>query len=510
MARYVEACVPERRRALKRCFDVADSCGARTLVIEPGYVDLDYRSEYSAYYSRVFARRPNNTHRLHFFKEGIDADDLWRLDPSLTYLGYVSVRPVSTGLVSRAMLRPPPDVADHVRTAVTERVNLFGTFFDVEGVPFAEQDAQFGYCAQACAWMCHFTAHLQGHVPRATKAEFGLHANPGRYSGRETGLTEKQIADICKDFGLPTFRYRIGQLPSSDLPWEPDVPDHVEDAHPGTWDTRTVPVICRHLNSGRPVIVACENGTSPLGHTFVLCGYDRKSNGSSRDGTRYSFVRHDDQVGPYLAVSNLFDDVDPITNVSYGKWTTVLAPTPERVWLPAEAAERTAADNLISLSHNSTARISALVGRPIPDLGQGLHDRTLALRTYSIESSKFKSELLARGMSERVAKLYRLCRLPKFVWVVEVLDKTQRDAGQPSVLGEALIDPTSSEFDPLILALHVPGVATATVDASGDNLMLIPSTDAPGDQFRIDPNTLELILATEDPTLYSSGGRGGP
>ena len=39
--------------ALRRCLDVARLGGATTCVVETRYVDLDYRSEYSAFYSRI-------------------------------------------------------------------------------------------------------------------------------------------------------------------------------------------------------------------------------------------------------------------------------------------------------------------------------------------------------------------------------------------------------------------------------------------------------------------------
>src|SRR5947209_4121335 len=95
---------------LLRCIEVARSLGARTLIVETRYLDLDYRSEFSAYYSRQFADVPDSAHRLHFFRQRITARSLWRLASKAGYLGYVVVRPASTGLVSRALLPPPPDV----------------------------------------------------------------------------------------------------------------------------------------------------------------------------------------------------------------------------------------------------------------------------------------------------------------------------------------------------------------------------------------------------------------
>lgn len=171
LARYLGTL---KDRPLRRCIDVARALGAATMVVETRYLDLDYRSEFSAYYSRQFAVIPDSAHRLHFFKRKLTPKSLSTGAKRAKYLGYVVIRPSATGAVSRALLPPPPDVADAVRTSVTETVSFFGQSLEVSGVPFAQQDAQLGACAHAAAWMCHYTAFLRGDVSRRTRADFGL------------------------------------------------------------------------------------------------------------------------------------------------------------------------------------------------------------------------------------------------------------------------------------------------------------------------------------------------
>ncbi|MBM2811891.1 MAG: hypothetical protein HW416_2650, partial [Chloroflexi bacterium] len=83
----------------------------------------------------------------------------------------------------------------------------------------------------------------------------------------------------------------------------------------------------------------------------------------------------------------------------------------------------------------------------------------LAIRTYAIRGNAFKVGLPSRGMDAALAREYRLARLSRYVWVVEAVDRQRRSAGEPCVLGEAVLDATSSELDPNVLAVHVPGVA---------------------------------------------------
>jgi hypothetical protein len=59
--------------------------------------------------------------------------------------------------------------------------------------------------------------------------------------------------------------------------------------------------------------------------------------------------------------------------------------------------------------------------------------------------------------------------MPRYVWVVEIVDRYRRSMGQPDVLGEIVIDATLTQFEPLaaVMALHVDGFAFVTgVDQS--------------------------------------------
>jgi hypothetical protein len=436
---------------LQRCISVARSLGASTLVVETRYLDLDYRSEYSAYYSRQFADLPDSAHRLHFFKRRLTTKSLWSRAKRAGYLGYVVIRPSPTGLVSRALLPPPPDVEDSVRTSVTEAVTFFGQTLEIIGVPFAQQDAQLGACAHAAAWMCHYSAFLRGDVSRRTRADFSLKADASLQPHRALptgGLTVHQLSDLFREFDLPAMFYSIGSLPSPRLPWQaPDPVPPKGNLPGGVWDHRIVPVACRHLNSGYPVLVGTED------HAFVLCGYRRTD---VPQGGWIEFVRHDDQRGPYLLVTDVLNDVDPASGDPYTPWRTMHVPVPEKLWLAPEASERKAG----ILLFRSSERIAAAAGSspPFSSLSQLISAQRFALRTYAIASNDFKEDLPGRGVHSAVVREYRLARLPRFVWVVEAVDRQLRSNGQDCVLGEAVLDATSSDHSPEVLALHIHGV----------------------------------------------------
>jgi hypothetical protein len=427
-----------------RCVDVARRLGAVTVVIETRYMDLDFRSEFSSFYSKQFADIPDSTHRLHFFKSHLTEKTMWNKARKQDYLGYIVVRPISTGLVSRALLPPPPKLRDAIRTAVTETVNLFGQDLEVTGVPFSQQDAQMGACAQAAAWMCHFSAHLRGEVPRRPRADFTLKApvslNPRRpFPSR--GLTAMQLNELFRQFELPALHYEVGNLPSTKLAWQPADP---VDGDPSS-DHRIVAVACRHLNSGMPVLVGTQT------HAFVLCGYRR----TRRDGQSWiEFVRHDDQVGPYTLVSDVLHDVAPDSGRYYGAWSIMQVPMHEKIWLAPEVAELKGAELLAALSRQVSA---AYPEKPFLDLDELIKKGRLRAHTYVIRSNQFKRHLADRGVSTNARRAYAFARLPRYIWVVEAIDKRLRDKDKPCVLGEAVLDATSPDEVPRVLAGHIHG-----------------------------------------------------
>ena len=111
MTQYYEGTRPS---VVHEVFGQAYSLGAQMAVIEYRYLDPDYRSEHSRFYSTTFRRYPSVAHRVHFFAAPPpdawqDADqwlDFEQLSPS--YLGFVVLRPLAGARVvqTHAVLEP--------------------------------------------------------------------------------------------------------------------------------------------------------------------------------------------------------------------------------------------------------------------------------------------------------------------------------------------------------------------------------------------------------------------
>lgn len=446
------------------CLDVLD--GVRTVVVEHEYYDPDYRSDYSEFHSRSFEQLPHHTDRLHFFRAEFDRESVYALtaDAVESYLGYVVVRPGSAaGTVGRAMLFPPSKVVDGtttsvaslVRTAVKERVLLFGQPLEVVGVPFMQQDSRSLRCAHVAAWTCHYTAALRGFVPRRLTS----HLHDAAQSGGTVrpfpsqGLSESQLAELLRYLGLPAHLQAI--QPLSDR-WDPKLDDQVShtvwhrgsNAGKGNRSEALRTYCARYLNSGLPVLITISDDGAPR-HVVTVVGQGRVDRSS-----RAVFVFHDDEVGPYQTREEPVDDGKKV------RWSSVFVPLPEKVWMLGEHAERAAEESMHVLASSTELQSTGMA-----DFKKQVDAGALGVRSYVMLASEFKQSIRDRLGPERSqeAAVIGQARMSRFVWVIEVFDRELRNSGDPNhVLGEVVIDSTAADPREGVLVEHFGGVLKIT------------------------------------------------
>jgi hypothetical protein len=459
---------------VEQCFKVAEANGCRTVVVENRYVDADYRSEFSNYWSLKFAGRPVFTRRLHFFGDDIAHADVHAIPADADYLGYMVMRPLTEGVVGRTRLRPPPslvgpDGKNAVITTSTETVSIFGADFKVDGVPFCSQDGEYIRCAHAAAWICHYSAYTRGLTGHHLTADL-VSATPALLTHERQfpskGLNYEQMQAVFASAGHPAIPYFLGYLPDVhgirnarldelrlhnaevEEAWEQGLPEPPE-REPGVWDTRIYSIIRRYLDSAFPVVVVTP------GHAFVVCGY-YEDEVDGKSVTR--FVACDDQVGPYEIIENALDDD------LRGPWQAILIPLPPRVWLPGEKAEN---DARFTLESFTSRRFREDVQEWV-ELAHRLDDGEVGIKTVLLKGSDYKFRLASQGRHPDVVQALRLAELSNWVWVVEAYDKAAQRSGSASVLAEFVYDCTSAETSqPHRLAASSPGLTTVTPPDKG-------------------------------------------
>ena len=454
-------------RPFLRCLEVARENLAHTAVIETRYIDADYRSEYSLFYSKAFAHYEDSTHRIHFFKSHLRAEEVWQLPDDPGYLGYIIVRPHVRGVVGRTMLAPPTGLINKVRTAVRENVDFFGQALIVRAVPFMQQDSRLCACAQAAAWMCHYTAFRRGdrNVRRRVIAEFTAAAEASLSAGRmvpSNGLTIEQLSQVLTRFGLSPIIERIANLDSSDLP--PELRERPRSRRNEEWTSANAAarLCCRYLNSGVPLIAIVRQWVPSVPrvghHAVVVCGYSRP-----RNNRPIRLIVNDDARGPYLEVQDMLKDHDKNSDVQR-TWETLMIPVPEKLWMTGAGAERRGLSYLVAAAREGSNTYPAA-----QDILNLLNAKQLEARTYFSTSNRFKERFRKRSSDKVVLREYSLARMPRFIWIVEAIDRQSRDKGTAlgisydknrCVLGEVIFDATSDDADPRVVAIRIPGLVS--------------------------------------------------
>lgn len=439
----------------QRVLEVARRNRCQTVVVESRYVDADYRSDFSEFWSKRFDSIPPFARRVHFFRSKISEETLYRLNSRQkgSYLGYSVLRPGphQDGRVGRTVISPPPQLRHATLATITDEVSFFGNRLSVRGVPFLEQDGEFLRCAHAAIWGCHYSAHRRDLVGRKLTAEL-VELAPRVLSAERAlpspGMTLEQIQAVFDATGQPALLYMLNHLPTVpgvDKPPPALGPDG-KVLPAGLWDTRIFSVICRYINSGFPVMVMNAR------HGFNLVGW-------FWDQEQIKFVACDDQRGPYEVVDSPFTDVR-------APWLAIMVPLPPKVYLSGEMAEAWGHETLRAFGLPPAPKSWQKVQKLLATSPKGI-----SLRTFLRNSRDYKSGLIRQQRDEDVVRALRLARLPHYVWVVEAHDRELREKGLPSVIAEVVFDPNSSDHvhrEPRRDSLSMPGLTVVTPPDGGE------------------------------------------
>ncbi|MBF0274974.1 MAG: C39 family peptidase, partial [Nitrospinae bacterium] len=228
-----------------------------SIVVEKKYIDKDYRSMYSNYYSKVFKHYDRFVKRVHFFSRKIPGKEIFNLDNYQdSYIGFCTVFNLNISCIGKT-------VFDHKKLGKTYyvlghdfEVEVFGKVLSVHGFPFSQQDTNVMVCAHTSLWMVlrYYSSKYSEYkevypfqINSQTKdLRFGRHL-PSK------GITVHQICEIIAS----------------------------NNFHPEYYSKKTYEVvqfekiIYRYVESGIPVIATTKN------HAVVIIGHTCKKNGIS-------------------------------------------------------------------------------------------------------------------------------------------------------------------------------------------------------------------------------------
>lgn len=426
-------------KSFDRIMDLFRREGGNLVVLEEKYFDEEYYSEYRCFYSSLFQDYPPYTSRLHFLKEK-------KAKKTVDYLGYCVIRPTESNKICETMLFPPSEeskfpltfvlcVAEYPVEFREERVSILAA-------PFIEPDGNVGVCAQAAIWMVSRYMSRRFGTRHYTLNEITERANRYITLGRpipSPGLDSRQILQALGLMGYSPLMYNFRR---------PQPPIFTVSN-----------VTYKYVESELPVLCQTEDHIFPIiGHTF-----DEKAEIKEPLSEEFAvhrsvewidnFICHNGwdhkTFGPYVSISKkeLDDEIDQI-----------YVPIPFDVNIKGEEVESWAFKLLKEIKKNlMKTRHQEVVIKAYQQIG--LEEGKCVLRTYLIESQRYKKLMKDSQLSSFVKKRYLDLPMPKFIWIVEIsnIDIFPKER---KMLGEIIFDSTAPGFlqSLAFLAFHIPGI----------------------------------------------------
>jgi hypothetical protein len=404
-------------------FSVLD---AKTIVVEPNYVDHDFLEDFAAYYVRCFEKYERTTTRLHFFSTAFTEEQFRNtlINPAAelnaqrlqdSYLGFVVIKPLPQTIIGRTCLKTYPNDGGRREFPILRSysANLFGIPLTIDSLAYQEQDTVVAACATSALWSCfqgtgklfqhaipspvEITKAATSHVPE------NLPSNSAR-ALPNSGLTATQMALAVRDVGLEPY---IVGTPN------PYVLNSTLYAY---LRGRIPSILAFHLSH-------VTNGTEhPLGgHAVAVTGFSLGNSTPEPFGQSGFLLRasridkiyaHDDQVGPFARMQHAFS-TRPYLATSWqllydGRvealpWFLLL-PLYHKIRIPFEVV------------HDAILQVDSLIEQLRPQLYPQLPRTEWDI--YLTTVSDFKNDVFASMRPDLGADavLTLTANLPKFLW----------------------------------------------------------------------------------------------
>lgn len=416
------------------------SSAVKAILVEPSYVDKDYRSTYYHFYAKMGQRYRPDCVRLHLFDETVTFDSkalvLQCADSRLSdhYFGFMVLRPTGVATIGRSVVSP--DIrsgAGGMLIQAKHKIHLLGEKLEVFGFPSMDQHIDISVCAHAACWsiLRHYseryssTREFLTHDITRMAHEF----NPGGLVPSK-GLQVSHAERVFQEAG--TFPVVVSK-----------------DVTPGTApDLMFYRQLIAYVESGFPLFAAMHSRA----HAIAIIGYERtppqnflpnaQRHGWDEVG---ALIAIDDNHLPYLSVpakptgsSYSAEDIDAF-----------IVPLPEKVFYPADAV-----DGIVPILW----KFSGLLGLPAAE--------DTVVRYFITTSSALRHFMRGRSSEFDPRLLVSVMMLPmaQFVWVIEIASKADWASG--NISARAVLDATASLREALPLWLFHSRKAAVLFDRS--------------------------------------------
>ena len=406
-----------------------------SIVYERNYVDRVFRDCYYHMFASKHFEIPKNCQRIALFEGCISLSDFYKSEKQATLkdsiIGTIVIRPLKDGAWGRTLINPQKLNQDLLYIRTTQFYQIInGIEFTINAYPFSSQDTEMMSCAETSIWtMLYYYGtrypEYRTVLPSEIISEVSLSSQ--QRSLPTQGLTYLQKSNLLKKFGFSPRVYSR---------------DVYEDL-----DTKRL--FHYYVESGIPLTISLD------GHSTVCIGH-AKANISIADipscqlnlvndfifvdsaDLHNKYVIIDDNQYPYKVET--YDDFSIHNTSKQLKLFTV--PLYKRIFLEADAAKRIF-DRVVNLIFGNTT--FQFIQQYFETLTGGKSE-PIVERMFLTSSRKYKAFRIIKAANEYESNYYLSIPYPKFVWVMELSSGSSYETYDKKVLGEIVLDATSSKY----------------------------------------------------------------
>ena len=416
-----------RKKQIDYIYNYLKDLNAKSVLLEPDYVDKDYLEDFNNFYVKCFNNKGAMTARLHFFSDDlshkelddilISGDNIKKIQDS--YLGFTIIKPLVKNFIGKTCLKIYPSLISNKNKKIISReynVSLFGIPLVVNTIAFQEQDKVVSACATTSIW-CSLHGNKNKNIRDIISCSEITKNAINHISGSQNNFPNKELSNkqMLRSLDMENLKHHL--INTKDY-------DH----------DRFFDLVKTYIDSDIPLILGAtaysinDNKLTELaGHAVTIIGYNDK------EGKKALYI-HDDRTGPYARsqIVNLksYFKEEKITNTwglvlnkkdSEKNWKkeheillplNVIIATNKKVRLTSEKPKATC--NVIINSFESMLKV----------IGQDAIDSFKGKLTYSItlkEISEIKKEILEKKIKNYIENKNKLNFLTgsyaRFQWV---------------------------------------------------------------------------------------------
>lgn len=447
----------------KILFSLLNRVRVFTVVIEKKYVDRTYRDSYYMHFSCKHGEYSRFCKRLFVFEGNVFEDaiaekfsDLDEGKLQKRFIGTIVIRPLREGKVGRCLINPY-FVIDKKNTYLRYAkysATIYGMRFQINAFPFSMQDGETTTCAEIT--ILNLMDYFGRKYPEyksilPSEIAYIVEKNDFERTLPTRGLKYSTITKVFSEVGFYPRLY--GKNVFADM-------------------SQFKRVMHYYIESGIPVAVGAKVDEKTK-HSIVCIGHGKIN---YEDIGKKIYAVYDTIMGNYIWIvdsadlcknyitmddgrvpyensewkTEIFHDVKKVDKYMLGNYEPemLMVPLYKRMFLEAQDA--------YDICTSALASSEVGIQKFYPEIGT--KENPVVIRLFMCSSRNYKQRRISNFSSKNmeVREIYNVLRLPRFVWVCEIYDKSGYCEGKAQ--GEIVIDATSSPDDGTksVLLFHYP------------------------------------------------------